>query len=705
MALPSADDGSIWTSYSDLFTTVAIIFLVMFVFALIKAGVSTVQSVAQKKIHEQELKGKVDPNVKKQTEQKIAQVEKTIDQMKDYEQIISQKVQDLTDFAKKMQLNKQVMHDILEDQKRKNAILQNVQEKLLKKEKDTLELAEQKDNLENQIQQTEQLLNQLAQEKELNQKKIEELSHELVKTENQSKQQLDATRMAMQKSERQFQEKIENVLKDKHLTEQQAQNAVKQLQLEKSKAEQQYQNQLSEMQQKMQQTRDLSQQEISNVKNQYIQLEQQLANKNQSLSQLESHLNDFKQKISQHEQVIKSLEQQKTDQEKTIHTLSQSKAKNEILIEKLRQLNTQYAVELNQVKQKENELSRAVASVEDQKIAQENQLQKMQQMINQLNKEVADQELALRSEEMKNQQKLLGLESLNQNLLAKLHAVQSAAKSKNDNVEKLKAENEKLKRLAQSLEKNNARISQQELDQVKKQAHLEKLEKERFARENNDLKNAVKDIAKKVTDVKSQIRGNIAKKLAGLFQKANIGAKVDPATGNVTLDLGKNFLFQKNSAKLSLGAKEQLKKIIPIYSEVLLSDDKISDQISSFNIEGHASPLWNNAYVAPDALNPKAYSFNLGISSRRATSISTFLFGKTIGDYKHKTTLKNKTRAVGYGHTKPIEFFGDKKRSIASQNQCYPYDCALSQRVELSFTLKDDDESLKKLLNISLEVP
>jgi outer membrane protein OmpA-like peptidoglycan-associated protein len=227
----------------------------------------------------------------------------------------------------------------------------------------------------------------------------------------------------------------------------------------------------------------------------------------------------------------------------------------------------------------------------------------------------------------------------------------------------------------------------------------------RLASENQDLKHAVKDIAKKVTDVKSQIRGNIAKKLAALFQKANIAAKVDPATGNVTLDLGKNFLFQKNSAKLSQGAKEQLKKIIPIYSDVLLSDPKFSEQISSFNIEGHASPLWNNAYIAPDDLNPRAYGFNMGISSRRATSISSFLFGKVIGDYKHKTTLKNKTMAVGYGHTNPIQFFGDKKRSIASQNQCFPFDCALSQRVELSFTLRDDDESLKKLLNISLEVP
>jgi predicted nucleic acid-binding Zn-ribbon protein len=695
------DDGSIWTSYSDLFTTVAIIFLVMFVFALIKAGVSTVQTVQQKKIHEQELKGKIDPSLKKKTDQKIADVEKTIDDMKNYDEIISQKVQDLTDFAKKMQLNKQVMHDILEDQKRKDAILQNVQEKLVEKEKSAQELVLQKNNLENQINQTEEMLQQLAQEKEVNHKKIAELSQELIKTEQKSKSEVDSVRTAMQNAEMMFQQKIENVLKDKRLNEQQSQTALKELEKNKLHVEQQFQLQLSEIQQKMQQTRQLSEQEISKVRTEYNHLQTQLENKNDALTNLETNLEDFKQKISQREKIIKDLEQQKREQDHKIQSLSQSTLKNESMIEKLRQLNTQYATELNQIKQRESDLSRAVASMENQKDNQASQLQQMQGTIEQLNREVAEQEVALRNEEMKNQQKLLGLESLNQTLLAKIQALQQNAVSKHDNLSKLKAENEHLKQLAN----NQSKVSQQEFDQIKTQAMLAQKEKERLARENGDLKHAVKDIAKKVTDVKSQIRGNIAKKLAGLFQKANIAAKVDPATGNVTLDLGKNFLFQKNSAKLSNGAKEQLKKIIPIYSDVLLSDAKISDQISSFNIEGHASPLWNNAYVAPDALNPKAYSFNMGISSRRATSISTFLFGKTIGDYQHKTILKNKTRAVGYGHTKPIEFFGNKKRSIASQNQCFPFDCALSQRVELSFTLKDDDESLKKLLNISLEVP
>ena len=43
------DSGSVWTSYSDMFTTVAIIFLVMFVFALIKSAVNSVKMAKSKK--------------------------------------------------------------------------------------------------------------------------------------------------------------------------------------------------------------------------------------------------------------------------------------------------------------------------------------------------------------------------------------------------------------------------------------------------------------------------------------------------------------------------------------------------------------------------------------------------------------------------------------------------------------------------------
>ena len=166
----------------------------------------------------------------------------------------------------------------------------------------------------------------------------------------------------------------------------------------------------------------------------------------------------------------------------------------------------------------------------------------------------------------------------------------------------------------------------------------------------------------------------------------------------------KNFLFRKNSYRISRKAKKQLKKIIPIYADVLFSDSKVREQIASFNIEGHASPIYKGKYLKPNRINTIAYSYNMLLSGQRAASISSYMFGKKIGRYKYKIDLKTKTRSVGYGYTQPIKFKGSEKRSIASDNACYPYDCGLSQRVELSFTLKDDNESLDKLFNIATEV-
>ncbi|MBT3585770.1 MAG: hypothetical protein HN509_12770, partial [Halobacteriovoraceae bacterium] len=64
------DDGSVWTSYSDMFTTMAVIFLVMFVFALLRSGVSTVTAVKQKKNQEEILKGKIPSSVQNANNQK-----------------------------------------------------------------------------------------------------------------------------------------------------------------------------------------------------------------------------------------------------------------------------------------------------------------------------------------------------------------------------------------------------------------------------------------------------------------------------------------------------------------------------------------------------------------------------------------------------------------------------------------------------------
>ena len=53
------DKGSIWTSYSDLFTAVAIIFLVMFVFALLRTSVMSLKAIKETKEQKEYYEGKV----------------------------------------------------------------------------------------------------------------------------------------------------------------------------------------------------------------------------------------------------------------------------------------------------------------------------------------------------------------------------------------------------------------------------------------------------------------------------------------------------------------------------------------------------------------------------------------------------------------------------------------------------------------------
>ena len=73
------------------------------------------------------------------------------------------------------------------------------------------------------------------------------------------------------------------------------------------------------------------------------------------------------------------------------------------------------------------------------------------------------------------------------------------------------------------------------------------------------------------------------------FKENGLKAKVDLKTGEVVLLSGEGFNFEKGSARLSKEAKNILRKIIPIYAEVLLGDDNVYKQISSINMEGHSS--------------------------------------------------------------------------------------------------------------------
>ncbi|EQC44889.1 OmpA family protein, partial [Bacteriovorax sp. Seq25_V] len=236
--------------------------------------------------------------------------------------------------------------------------------------------------------------------------------------------------------------------------------------------------------------------------------------------------------------------------------------------------------------------------------------------------------------------------------------------------------------------------------------------------------NQLRDVANKIENEKKNLRANIAKNLARKFRENNIDAKVDPKTGNVTLLMDKNLLFETNSARLSKFAKDKLAQIIPVYSDVLFSDGEIKEKIQSFNVEGHASPNYLNGAVDPFNSEPNAYNYNLNLSSRRALSITNYIYGERL-KFPHKLHMRNVTKSIGYGFTRPVPLSVKREkyvddliepqgilladRSPASADyipfenpdlKCGEFSCSLSQRVELSFSLKDDPKTIEKILNL-----
>lgn len=220
---------------------------------------------------------------------------------------------------------------------------------------------------------------------------------------------------------------------------------------------------------------------------------------------------------------------------------------------------------------------------------------------------------------------------------------------------------------------------------------------------NKNLKESLNDFAHKVANVKGKLRSGIAKDLAKAFEQAKLNVLVDNKTGNVVLQMNENFRFKKNSYYLNKKAKETLKKIIPIYSKVLFGNKNISNKINSFNVVGHASPSFRGKYVDPEDQNSKAYSYNMRLSAQRASSITNYIFSDSIGSYEHKSSLQVFTKAIGQGYIKPVPKV-NVGRSLASTGTCGKFDCFSSQRVEISFTLKDDVNSINELIEMSKSI-
>ncbi len=583
------DDSSVWSSYSDLFTNVAIIFLVMFVFALFKSGVNSIKQIQTEKKHKDELKGKLSEKEKSENKQRIDIIAQKMDEMKEYEDVIDSKVQELNNYAKKMQENKEVLKKVIESQLKQDSLLKIAEEKLkqeedLKKEKE-LALEEAKTRIA--------LLNE----------ELERTTSEALQKEN--------------KIQIQSQEQIQLALK------------------------------------KEQELR----QEMKNEK-----------------SMNEIKIMALKEEISQ----IKMISQKINERER------------KELNDKIDSLSNQIA----QAKTIEKNLNEEINDFLNQKNIQDKLLQNLKSQFEQVSKQLSENNLLK-----------MGLEKDKKQL--------------SDLIDEMKQQNQKLTRESSELKKDLSRQGEEESELQKKlnqmtqkfseslqesdswkKAYDQKIkESDKLAQDLKKSKQSFQDLASTMASLQDSVKNDVTNRLVSKFKEHNLDAQVNKETGEVILLSGEGFNFQKGSSKLSDEAKNILKKVIPVYASVLFGDPKIVSQISTLNMEGHSSPSFGGKYVSPEDKNINAYSYNLRLSAMRAASVAEYLMGDEIGNYPYKVKMKSLLQAVGIGYMKPIEVPKNLLREPASEQDCGPWDCKKSQRVQINFLLKDNLEEIRKIID------
>ena len=640
------DDGQVWSSYSDLFTTVAIIFLTMFVFAMIKVGVTTMEKMAQKKAHEKELEGIIPKKQIEINKKKEQRIKDSISKVSQYKDVINGKILELNSMVKDLASNEEVMNDLLKDRQKKEALLQKLKEDLSRKKREVAlsissnkELSKKLKNTQTKISKKDRSLEEVNKKILQKSSELQKMS-EILKDEKQKSNQLEKDLKFKVKD---LKSKNKNLIKkaDAEVTK-----LVNQLASNTAK----YENEIQSISQK-------------NIKS----LQTIKESKQRTISQIESA---FKRELSKLEKSYKtqveSLKVQNSSLTKSNKEISKMFAKEQSKSNSLKDKLQNTQNELTQSEKKNKAHAQSNKSLKESLSRASEELDKNKSLNQMLGQEVNDLQNELAS-------KGHGNNELN-----------SQYASLQDYTNKLEGD---LRGLESKLGKSESKLSS--LEQGKKRA----------LDANQSLKNKISQISEKVKGEKEKLRASIASKLSKKFRDSNIDATVDPKTGTVTLLMDNNLLFETNSAKLNDYAKEKLTQIIPLYSEVLFDDGKSRDKISSFNIEGHSSPSFNQSYVDPLEKNTQAYVYNLNLSARRATSITSYIFGHKIGDYNHKIYMRSISKSIGHGYMHPIEK-EEQYRGLASLGTCGPYSCELSQRVELSFTLKEDPKVIENILSI-----
>ena len=659
-------ESSGWTANSDLFMAIAIVFLMMFIFALLSSGASQIALQKDKIEAQKHLLGKLPESDKLNTQKQMEMAAKDIKDISQKREMLKESLTQLAQMAETLDSREQSLKNFYESQNKNIAKIEQSRETI---EKQAEELTVQKKSL----QLTQAQLNKIEKEAAENQEKLLATKTELDSLKKQ-RSGLQVEQSSLSKESASLKSDMNRLTKEAEALAQQN----KSLEHRVADLSSELKAQRSETATAQLKNKELLAAERS--KGQELNAtEKAQAKMQRELEGLRAENKDLK---AQNGGLKQQLESAAGEAKQAGKSLKEAEGKAKGLVA----ANAELGEALKSGQSESKGLKSQLAALEKQHRVALADLDGSQKQNQQLDKKLA---AALHDH------KELSKEA--EDLAQRLNQIDTNEKDLNDKFAK-----ESKARVACETEKDKTKGQQQKI------ASDAKAQKEKLDAVGKTLADARKAV-QEIDNERKRIAGTVAQNL----KASGVEVDINPETGNITLRMDEAFYFKNASYQLRDEAKLKISQIVPIYAKSLLENPKIAQRIENILVTGYASPKFKKEYVDPSTVAGEAYDYNLELSVNRAREIVTYMFGQEIKDFPYKDKMRHLVSVSGTGMMNAILLDNESVCSKDPEAQskfeectCGPFDCKKSRRVELQFVLKnqkDTDRQLQKITDKLIE--
>lgn len=620
------DDGSFWTSYSDLFMVLSVVFLLLYVVGSLRTGTSSVQNM----IEHQKLKAEAQ-DYKKQIQAYNAlkddylDKEASEDEAKMYEELMS-----------KLSLLQDEAHE----------------------EKRQLEAeANENEAKARALNQYQQMVRNIVNTNLLSNKKIKFRNEQIVKKNDEIKE-MDST---IQVQTQDINQKAQTIAQNRKQIEQQ---------------EKEIQEKQAVLQQK--------QQQVSQLESQVNEKAQTIAQNQSKINNLNTDLN---QKIKELQKTSESANTSKADLNRKIAIMKLQNAKKIGELQNQTKTMQQSVEEINrELHNAEGQLNDAKGKMAQQEalkqkleseMAAANQAhaQKMAEMRknfdDKMNAERGALEKQLESEKASAAEKLSRLAEFKNKVAGEKAALDKQLASLKDEVGKAKGEADQLKGALANAQKEHGKYLNA----------IGQLEKDK-AGLSGDLQRA-----QAVIEAKKKLAKKIADNLAKNGIKAGVDGKTGDVTiqfGDEYFDTGRADLKPNMREVLQKFVPTYSKSLL---EDEKVAKEISSVEIIGFSSPTYKGRYVDPQSL--DENDRAAVSYNLDLSYNRAKSIFSYIFDKKNMTYTHQKDLLPLVKVTGRSFLAEEVKGRDIASGLDIKDYCAKHNCEKSQKVIIRFNLKD----------------